>query len=182
MATLDRENNAESGTGDDGPQSTVTADDAPQDKYPGEQAPATQEGAAQAGARHAGGVGVPDAPADADFAVMGEASEYVPAEDDLPLDDEDDEDKTAELGDLDEFAIASGDEPAPGPGTVSEAGYGFNSGQPFGGHGEAQALAQGFDGTSDLLANTQATGTAFVAPQQFGEFTLRSTGDLGGVQ
>ena len=48
MATLDRENNAESRTGDDSPQSTVTADDAPQDKDPGEQAPATQEGAVQA--------------------------------------------------------------------------------------------------------------------------------------
>ncbi len=55
-------------------------------------------------------------------------------------------------------------------GSSSEAGYGFNSGQ-----GGTQALAQGFYGPADLLADTEADGIAPVAPQQFGENTATAT-------
>ncbi|MFQ5764821.1 MAG: hypothetical protein ACE5GT_07830, partial [Rhodospirillales bacterium] len=191
MATLDRENTAESRTGDDARQATVTEDGTAQAtateddsaKQDDEQAPddAAQDETGQAGARHAGGVSVPDAPVDGNFAGMGVGPEYVLSEDELNL-DEDEEDDVAGSGDLNEFAIASGDAPARESGSSSKAGYGFNSGQAFGGQGEAQALAPGFDGPGDLLADTQPTGTGFVAPQQFGEFTVRSAGDRGGVQ
>ena len=57
MATLDRENTAESRTGDDARQATVTEDDTA--KQSDEQASATEEGAAQAGAKHTHGAGAP---------------------------------------------------------------------------------------------------------------------------
>ncbi len=111
MATLDRENTAESRTGDDTRQAAVTEDDTAKQSDEQASEAATQDGTAQAGAKHTGGAGVPDAPEDTDFVVMGEGPGYVLAEDELNF-DEDEEDDVAESGDLDDFAIASGDAPA----------------------------------------------------------------------
>ncbi len=111
MATLDRENTAESRTGDDTRQATATEDDTAKQNDEQASEAAAQDETGQAGAKHTGGAGVPDALEDADFGVMGVGPEFVLSEDELNL-DEDDEDDVAESGDLDEFAIASGDAPA----------------------------------------------------------------------
>ncbi len=160
MATLGRENTAESGTGDDTRQATVTEDAAA--KQNDGQAPeaAARDETAQAGAKHTGGAGVPDAPQVADLAVLGVGPEYVLAEDELNLD----EDDVAESG------------------SSSEAGYGLTSVE-----GEAQALAQGLYGPADLPADTGADGTGYVLAEDdlnldeddLAEFGLNSEAGYG---
>ena len=139
MATLDRENTAESRTGNDTRQSTATEDDTAKQNDEQASETAAQDETEQAGAKHTGGAGVPDAPEDADFAVKGVGPAYVLSEDELNLDedDEDDEDDVAPSGDLYECAIASGDAPPREPGASSDAGYGSNSDTSVGGQGRA---------------------------------------------
>ncbi len=159
MATLDRENNAESRTGDDPRQALVTEDGTAQQNDEQASEAAAQDKTAQAGAEHTDGAGVPDAPEDADFVVTGKEPKYVLSEHELNF-HEDGEDDVAESG------------------SGLEAVYGVNSGQWFGGRTdqtEEQGLGHGFGGAGDLrfggagdlLADTKPDETAFVAPQQF---------------
>ena len=190
MATHDRENKAELKTGDDPRQALVTEDGTAQQNDEQASEAAAQDKTAQAGAEHSDGAGVPDAPKDANFVVMGEGPEYGLSEDQPNLDEggEDGEDDVAGSGDLnkfvsdrgdaparesgdpDEFAIRSGDPLAGESGSAWEAGYGFNPGQWFGGQTnqtEEQGLDPGFGRGGDLLADTQLDKTEFVEPRQF---------------